>query len=469
VRSKLFLLVLLACAAEPATLFTSGPRLRAQVYVADGGAQQLHGTFDTARGELCAFRVAEDGVVRCLPADLRLVGAGPATMFADAACTKPVAAPAVSPKPAYLAFGDPCAGLATYALGDVVPASAPLYAQYGGACTQSGVSDGQSTYFLGAKVPASAFASAVVVREPRGDLEMQMFHAEDGSRFPLGAYDPKRLGSCGTTNELSDRCAPSHVGYTDPHAWADATCTTPIMLASIGDPLACTMYQTSSYDAPDDTIHTLMVETASSACPTTWTTTYFDIDTTTPVPAFFVGDQTQCTPAPATSNVFLAGAPVSTTSFPEILHVSEGAGRLVARVQTSSGGDRLLVEGFSDTQLGTTCRATVAEDGVLRCLPYPTTYGEYAVAYADAQCTTPIYVNTYAVCDTFPYALELLDDQGTYRTRIVKVGDAITPAAIYTYFGVGHCVAGGVAGASSYFAATIVPPDTFAPLTDTTL
>jgi hypothetical protein len=282
-----------------------------------------------------------------------------------------------------------------------------------------------------------------------------------------------RLGSCGATTDLPDRCAPSRVSYALSHVYADDACTTPILLATNTDPLACTQYQTPSFIAPDDTIQTLMVEssTPTTQCPTGWTTSsYFTIDTTSTVPPFFVGPG-PCEPAAqSTANVYMAGAEIPLSSMPEIAHVTDGAGRLRARVQTAVNGERLFVEGFADTELATTCSATIAEDGVLRCLPDTAYYPEYMVVYADAQCTTPIYVDIYGGCGTQAFARQLLDDNGQYTMRIVQRGDAIAPpATIYEDFGPGRCNAGGVASTSTFFSATIVPPESFAPLTDTTL
>lgn len=45
----------------------SGERLRARYLQADDGTRQWLGWYDIERGENCSFRIAEDGVERCLP------------------------------------------------------------------------------------------------------------------------------------------------------------------------------------------------------------------------------------------------------------------------------------------------------------------------------------------------------------------------------------------------------------------
>ena len=63
-----------------------GTRLKARYYVADDGARQFAGWYDTLRGEECSFQMAADGKRRCMPAATVTGG----TYYADAACTQPL-------------------------------------------------------------------------------------------------------------------------------------------------------------------------------------------------------------------------------------------------------------------------------------------------------------------------------------------------------------------------------------------
>ena len=64
---------------------TSGTRLRARRYVANDGATQFVGWYDSLRQVNCLFRSVDSGQFRCLPTDL-----APYTgLFSDANCTNP--------------------------------------------------------------------------------------------------------------------------------------------------------------------------------------------------------------------------------------------------------------------------------------------------------------------------------------------------------------------------------------------
>jgi hypothetical protein len=71
-------------AARRDELYTSGFRLRVKSYVGEDGFRQQVGLYDTQLQTQCAFNVATDGVLRCLP---------PVTFafyFGDAQCTQRV-------------------------------------------------------------------------------------------------------------------------------------------------------------------------------------------------------------------------------------------------------------------------------------------------------------------------------------------------------------------------------------------
>ena len=65
-------------------------RIGVRVLVGDDGSRHVIGGFDVIRGEASRVGTAEDGVRRWLPARPAFVGAG-APLFADAACSEPVA------------------------------------------------------------------------------------------------------------------------------------------------------------------------------------------------------------------------------------------------------------------------------------------------------------------------------------------------------------------------------------------
>jgi hypothetical protein len=68
--SQVLALALAGCAQEPAPFdpYVTGTRLQPVVLEGSDGSRQFTGWFDTMRGEDCAFRLASDGTMRCLPA-----------------------------------------------------------------------------------------------------------------------------------------------------------------------------------------------------------------------------------------------------------------------------------------------------------------------------------------------------------------------------------------------------------------
>lgn len=62
----------------------SGSRIKARWQVAEDGARQFVGFFDSELQEPCGFSVASDGVTRCLP-----LSPGATRLFTDASCSSP--------------------------------------------------------------------------------------------------------------------------------------------------------------------------------------------------------------------------------------------------------------------------------------------------------------------------------------------------------------------------------------------
>ena len=68
-------------------LYRSGSRLHARFTDGGGGARRFDGWYDSQLATPCSFRLAEDGVKRCIPMADTVDTAPP---YADAACTMPV-------------------------------------------------------------------------------------------------------------------------------------------------------------------------------------------------------------------------------------------------------------------------------------------------------------------------------------------------------------------------------------------
>lgn len=147
---------------------STGPRLRSYFRQAeDGTTETIPGRwFDSTRLEDCTFRLAADGVSRCLPF------AAPVQLrFADADCAIPVAAVPVADcagwTPEYVATVAPAVTSACMPQARLYRTGYPvqlesLYRREGAACVSMGTpyEAGVVASELGAEVPPSAFVGA---------------------------------------------------------------------------------------------------------------------------------------------------------------------------------------------------------------------------------------------------------------------------------------------------------------------
>jgi hypothetical protein len=157
----------------------AGSRLAPIFLEGDDESRQFVGWFDRARGDNCAFGLAGDGVVRCLPSDIV-----EARFFADAACTlrmavvgrrspaaqEPVArqgAPAEQygcSAPKYLVENETavCGSDVRHHIFEARVAVRPvaLYAQENGACPRVAIDAVAMYVAVGREVPPASFVAA---------------------------------------------------------------------------------------------------------------------------------------------------------------------------------------------------------------------------------------------------------------------------------------------------------------------
>lgn len=148
----------------------SGSRLKARRNIADDGAREFVGWYDSQLQVNCAFAMASDGSTRCLP-EAVLGGQGTA-FYKDSACTQPVAwvrANCQAPKYAIEWILNACTGGSStiamshylvYAVGAQTTAS-QLYSKYSGKCSAyTGAPPADTFYALGAETPPTTFVAA---------------------------------------------------------------------------------------------------------------------------------------------------------------------------------------------------------------------------------------------------------------------------------------------------------------------
>lgn len=180
VRLSLALLSLAACSQEPIGPdpttskltpekgYASGSRLKARKLTGADGSEQYIGWYDSERGENCSFRVAADGVTRCLPE------AREANYWLDSSCTMTPVYKAVKgggaklcgELPPYISVTDPCSGATTIYTGNVqLNAQSPIFVK-GDTCSDFGTAGSNGISFqVGAEVAPESFAAATESKE----------------------------------------------------------------------------------------------------------------------------------------------------------------------------------------------------------------------------------------------------------------------------------------------------------------
>ncbi|MDB5212720.1 MAG: hypothetical protein JWO86_647 [Myxococcaceae bacterium] len=390
--------------------FASGSRLSAGVLQAEGGATLFDKTWrDTKLDVPCAFAVAADMTVRCLP------GRSDLTLFTDEACQSPVYArresacdppfqpPAPLQPPAFFRETVQCSAAAVVrTVGQRIETTSgvALYTRDStGACVAYQSVGPIEVYAAGDAVDPKTFvAQTSLTREPRGaSYAVERMTAEDGASAIVRIIDVARNESCaplaaafGAPDPL--RCYPpsAEAFATDgiPSRSSDAACTVPVAEGS-----RC---WTPSM--------VLEVDVNSNACGDRFTVTGFaavGAEVTSvygSAPSQAGGASCLAESADIRLAYFAVGAPVDVASFPSLARAEDGTARVRVRTLTAPSGDRLLASTFYDADHDTECEPQNAADGIVRCLP---ARRRGILAYADPQCTIPI-VGVPAGCATKP-------------------------------------------------------------------
>ena len=226
---------------EGCTPVTSGSRLKATRWIADDGSwtdETRIGVWrDTALGVDCFYRLASDGVLRCLPGRVQ------SASYADPGCTLPVVLPS---EPACTGVETPpyvleplaaqcgVAGLewpyAVFAVGGTVSLTSYYSRAADGTC-QENLIDATLYSVASELLPPTDFVSAELVASTGKRIVRQTLIGEDGSRglapgyrlFDSAIDDYCRLGLAA---DGAQRCLPTLNGRA-PGTFLDASCTRP--------------------------------------------------------------------------------------------------------------------------------------------------------------------------------------------------------------------------------------------------
>lgn len=154
-------------------MYKQGTRLKVRYFVGIDGSEQPVGFFDTVRRENCVFRLAADGVERCLPdSTQRSPFSMSRTYFSDAACTQEVIDVAAGCHVAYTsksvgngsacAYGEHVFPIGARVTGQLYELNALGTQRCTAAVALSTVTQ-HDYYLVGAEVPSSSFQGATEV------------------------------------------------------------------------------------------------------------------------------------------------------------------------------------------------------------------------------------------------------------------------------------------------------------------
>jgi hypothetical protein len=364
---------------------------------------------DTVLRFSCAFAVATDGRVRCLPVDedLPII----TSMFADAACSRAIALGPPPDQP-YVRIADPRCGrsgdddhpMRVVRWGSVVQVDVP-YSLRSGVCAP--ITNGPNLVWNAiAEAPPVQFvaASEQVHRGPDG-VAVRVLVGEDGSRENARLVDPGTSRPC---EVLSDHvlggpnlCVPTPFAASPALPfYADGACGAPIAFAEPGCDHAFAGVMLGRKDCK---LGVDLVELGGS----------FATESASIFRLYADGVcRAQMLSEPLTA--YLAGPPLSVGAFVAPTTRSLGTGRLEARLHATSDG--VMVKNqpqlplryeldpdstvpvlqpagfeFYDRVLATECRVERVADDSLRCVPTSTVpkFGEY---FEDEACTIPAHL-----------------------------------------------------------------------------
>lgn len=368
--------------------WTSGTRFRARLWKpADDSDPIFAGWRDTLLDTDCELAKTTDGVERCLPITLRSYDA-----YADPQATQRVTS----------ALGSVC-GRNKYAhqyylsLGSRRYRLFPLTATYvGPVYSASGqflgnTSDFPNEFFrVGAEEPPESFAMAQYAQVQVGAHIHEQYGFGDGSSIDTGVLvlPAGRCRPVGGIRPGSSACRPIDAGDM-PWVFRDAACTQPALLYEMAPP-------ESPYRPRPDRV----VLDDPSGCGSSLVV--YDVGNIVSSGVYYENTNGTCTEHRSIVYSLFEGT-VNSTYPMGMVAPSVRTGRLGHVMWTGPDGVAIPMRSF-DQDLGVSCIASGAEDGVLRCLPYlsgPDVAGHLSPACDDEQQTR---VATCELGPPFSYA-----------------------------------------------------------------
>jgi hypothetical protein len=445
----------------PAPDYASGSRLHASVYVS-GTAKLFKTWHDMQLDTDCAFGLAEDGKLRCVPT-------GPLTIrFSDAGCTKPLLnASPCDGTPKFSGIGSsvscPTQGPAIYRLGPKLAAApAMAYEMKDTTCTAVMQSSDGDFYEGIAKVDAATLVEGTLTREKRSaDLSVEVVRGTENSVETRGIVQTQGGYHCSLYlpfEDIPQRCWPENVAYQEVF-FSDSACQTSVAFKP--------GYGTYCHENP----------AAVQIEPDTPPKCFSDKE-----PSFAMvgakaggsvyrkdGPQGMCManpPVEPTSTFWTIGTSIANSSISQLVTKDEGTGPVQVRAITAATGERLRSGVFYDTARKATCRPARAGDGQLRCLPFVNGWAQ-SYAFGDDQCRQPVLALGAGCARPDVTESDAPDPIGCAGfVRMYNVGQTSSPAALFSRNGTMCQMGGAPQPDTDYYATTgEIPPSTFPAIT----
>lgn len=433
--------------------YKSGTRLRARILTADG-VSLWTAWQDTKLGFDCAFELAEDKKLRCIPTAETLDG----VTFSDTDCKNAVlrARPGCAKPTVARLYPPTCgAGVSAFRLGPM-SGTTTVYEKSSAGCNPVEVSGFDVYPVTGAIAPAELASATSKQVASSGGLGTVVLDAEDGASQITTLYDTTRKAPCargGGTKD--DRCIPIDLGFEE-RIYSDMGCATPAayhpayaynctgapaIILKEGFPGKCGVYE-AQYVEPGPLVTTRpLFRKSASSC-----------------------DDANIS-AQETGTYWSFGAALPQTSLPALENVDEGAGRIKLRADATTSSSRLHGRVFFDSDRKAPCAVLPTSDGVERCVPF-TTAASLATEYSDDKCEKPV-ARIEAGCS--PSTFVDIFENGPAgcsipKHRFFEVGAKITPPQVFVLQGA-NCVPGTLpVGFDLYDAAKEIAPSSFVAL-----
>jgi hypothetical protein len=420
----------------------SGERIRQVVRNHDDGSSEVLGLTDTDIDAPCSFRVAGDGVERCLPVEdeARMPVFFP--VYTDAGCTSRIAEfhstePAL-PRHAMVAVGsEPFECQRTFdfvELGAAVPlelGDTIYYLREDGSCESAFASPGPYRYSrITSVLPDSRFVGGTGRWTDGGRLAMRVVEGADGSRACVaGSFSDAERGPhpCSPQEDVGGqlRCLPASPPLSGAVS-TSASCTDSLVVAQVADGCDQGMDYIRRPTLPGCRSRTSVYERGAAHAGQ----------------LYFPFSPTICYPVPTGYAYHELGGLLPPPTFPVMTERIAASKTRLARVEVEGGGVHMPRPLWQDTELDVPCEFELAVDGVTRCLPGPsadehnslvepfraTAQGLVVQLYESDECQGPAPRHVLfqdGGCDARPpprYAIERTFE----GQRIFRVGERIT-------------------------------------------